>query len=46
VAEARRTLEAYGTVTIVTWPGYVDTIPTLDGHATLTLSAPGGSPAP
>jgi hypothetical protein len=46
VAEARTILETFGTVTIVTWPGYVDTIPTLGGHATLTVSAPGSSATP
>ncbi|MGH3075492.1 MAG: baseplate J/gp47 family protein, partial [Gaiellales bacterium] len=48
VAEARRLLETEGTVTIDTWPGYVDTIPTLEGHATLTVLSPVPvvSPAP
>ena len=46
VAEARRLLETEGTVTIDTWPGYVDTIPTLEGHATLTLLPPAPAPSP
>jgi hypothetical protein len=41
VSAARTTLVAYGTVTIETWPGYVDSIPTFDGRATLTVLAPG-----
>jgi hypothetical protein len=40
VAAARTTLEAFGTVTIETWPGYVDSIPTLAGRATLSVLTP------
>ncbi|MFI5255576.1 MAG: hypothetical protein ACHQ15_08985, partial [Candidatus Limnocylindrales bacterium] len=46
VAAARALLASQGTVTIQTWPGYVDTIPTLEGRATLTVVAPGRSPTP
>jgi hypothetical protein len=46
VSEARAMLETHGVVTIDTWPGYVDTIPSLDGHATLTVLAPGPTPTP
>jgi hypothetical protein len=46
VAEARTLLETQGTVTIDTWPGYVDSIPTLEGHATLTVLSPGPAPTP
>jgi hypothetical protein len=46
VAVARTTLEAYGTVTIQTWPGYVDSIPTFGGRATLSVVAPGPVSSP
>jgi hypothetical protein len=46
VAVARTTLEAYGTVTIDTWPGYVDSIPTFGGRATLSVVAPGPVSSP
>jgi hypothetical protein len=46
VDEARTLLETQGTVSIDTWPGYVDTIPTLEGHATLTVLPPGPVPTP
>ena len=51
VAEARRLLERYGTVSISTWPSFVSSIPTLDARLDLTVTgldgAPGGaSPKP
>ena len=35
--EARRILEAYGTVQLSAWPDWVTTVPTLDGRVQLTL---------
>lgn len=40
VSDARAILASYGDVDIRTWPGYVDSVPTLDGRATLTVAAP------
>ena len=40
VSDARAILATYGEVDIRTWPGYVDSVPTLDGRATLTVAAP------
>ena len=40
VAQARSMLAQYGDVKITTWPGYVDTIPTLEGRASLTVAPP------
>jgi hypothetical protein len=43
--EAERILAEYGQVSIETWPGYVTSIPTVEGRASLTIAAstPGGS---
>ncbi len=47
VAEAKRLLERYGSVTISTWPGFVSSIPTLDARLDLTVTGlDEGSPAP
>ena len=35
--EAERILKQYGEVTIQTWPGFVTSIPTLDGRIDLTI---------
>ena len=44
VAEARRLLEQYGTVTIDTWPGFVDSIPSLDARLDLRIVGVVGNP--
>ncbi len=38
--DARAALEPYGDVTIVLWPGWVHSVPTLDQRVTLTVAAP------
>ncbi len=40
VEQATATLEAYGTVTIETWPDWVTTIPTMEGRVQLTINEP------
>jgi hypothetical protein len=37
-ADARTTLEAYGTVTISFWPGWVESVPTNASRVSLTVS--------
>ncbi|MDP9483325.1 MAG: baseplate J/gp47 family protein [Chloroflexota bacterium] len=48
VEEARGILDGYGTVSIVTWPGFVSSIPTIDARLDLTVAAdgPASSPVP
>jgi hypothetical protein len=46
VAEAKRLLERYGTVTISTWPGFVSSIPTLDARLDLTVTGIDGGISP
>ena len=50
VADARKLLERYGTVSIDTWPGFVSSIPSLDFRLDLSVAGaadgPGGSPGP
>ncbi len=49
VAETRRLLQRYGTVSITTWPGFVSSIPTLDARLDLTvtgLDGAGGGASP
>lgn len=50
VAEARTTLEAYGTTTIDLWPGFISSIPTNDFRINLTIAGAvpieGSSPGP
>ena len=46
VAEARRLLERYGTVSIETWPGFVSSIPTLDLRLDLKVAGAEGLPGP
>ena len=38
--QATATLEAYGTVTIETWPDWVTSIPTMDSRVQLTIDQP------
>ncbi len=45
VDEARRTLEAYGDVSITTWPDWVSSIPTIDQRLNVEV-APPPSPSP
>ena len=40
VSEARSILAPYGVVKIQTWPGWVDTIPSLDARVDLVVTAP------
>lgn len=47
-ADARRTLEAFGTVDIVLWPGWVHAVPSLADRVTVSIAAaaePAESPA-
>ncbi len=50
VEEAERILKQYGEVTIRTWPGFVTSIPSLDGRIDLTVAGDqgdaGSSPTP
>ncbi len=46
-ADARAALEPYGEVTIVLWPGWVHTVPSLQQRVTLVVEAPvDASPTP
>ncbi|MEA2536888.1 MAG: hypothetical protein QOF11_1122 [Chloroflexota bacterium] len=46
VDEARAVLSRFGTVTIATWPGFVSSIPTIDGRIDLTVADNGDAAGP
>ena len=50
-ADAEAALAEFGDAAVILWPGYVTSVPTLDGRVTLVVGAPvdadpGATPAP